>query len=87
MCFQGNHEQRYVLEHYQNDIFSWVLTRDENARRGRFPVTWRAFYLLKFQGRGVLDEIKDLVWENDGAWDAGETFSKNSAQISNGTQR
>ena len=80
MCFQGNHDQRYVLEHYQYNTFSWVLTRDENARRGRFPVTWRAFYLLKFQAQSGSDEVKDLLWENDGAWEAGEIFSKKAAE-------
>ena len=86
MCFQGNHEQRYTLEHYEHDIFSWVLTRDECARRGRFPVTWRAFYLLRFRAQSGSDEVEELVWVNDGAWDAGETFSKRSAQTELSTQ-
>jgi CubicO group peptidase (beta-lactamase class C family) len=75
MCFQGNHDQWYTLEHNQDDIFTWVLTRNENARRGRFPVTWRAFYKLKFEAeKGA--EIDSLVWENDGAWSAGERFAR-----------
>ncbi|KAL8838630.1 MAG: hypothetical protein Q9170_002076 [Blastenia crenularia] len=86
LCFQGNHEQRYVLEHYQDDTFSWVLTRDENARRGRFPVTWRAFYLLKFQSQTASDQINDLLWENDGAWPAGEIFSKEPSKTTIPTQ-
>jgi hypothetical protein len=63
------------MEHYEHDVFTWVLTRDENAERGRFPVTWRAFYKIRFQ-RGNDGNIDSLIWEHDGAYDAGETFSR-----------
>ena len=87
MCFQGNHQQRYVLEHYHHDTFSWVLTRDENARRGRFPITWPAFYLLNFRAQKGSDEIRELLWVNDEAWEAGEVFSKKPANDGFSTQR
>ncbi|KAF2446063.1 beta-lactamase/transpeptidase-like protein [Karstenula rhodostoma CBS 690.94] len=73
LCFQGNHEFWYSMEHYENDVFTWVLTRDENVLRGRFPVTWRAFYKIRFQ-RGADQKIDSLIWEHDGAYDAGEVF-------------
>lgn len=49
MCFQGNHDRWYPMEHYENDTFTWVLTRDEDVHRGKFPVTWRAFYKIEFK--------------------------------------
>ncbi|KAI1156407.1 beta-lactamase/transpeptidase-like protein [Nemania diffusa] len=73
LCFQGNHQFSYPMKHYEYDIFTWVMTRDENARLGRFPVTWRNFYKLKFQ-RGEDGSIDSLIWEHDGAWSDGERF-------------
>ncbi|OAK99981.1 beta-lactamase/transpeptidase-like protein [Phaeosphaeriaceae sp. SRC1lsM3a] len=74
-CFQENHAYWYSMEHYENDIFTWVLTRDQNVERGRFPVTWRAFYKIRFQ-KGDDGSVDSLIWEHDGAWDAGEVFSR-----------
>ncbi|KAL8791715.1 MAG: hypothetical protein Q9195_005722 [Heterodermia aff. obscurata] len=68
MCFQGKWQQGYSLRHYEGDVFEWLLTRDESVRRGRFPVTWKEFYLLRFRGE---DEIKELVWVNDEVWGGG----------------
>ncbi|XXH02014.1 hypothetical protein Hte_008379 [Hypoxylon texense] len=67
ICFQGKHEFWYPMEHYENDVFTWVLTRDENVQRGRFPITWRAFYKIRFQ-RSDDGRIDRLVWKHDGAF-------------------
>lgn len=83
LCFQGNHNFWYPMEHFENDVFTWVLTRDENVKRGRFPVTWRNFYKMKFQ-RTKGDIIDTLVWEHDGAWDAGEVFYRRDTVQMNG---
>jgi hypothetical protein len=61
------------MQHYENDIFTWVLIRDENVHRGRFPVTWRAFYKLRFE-RGEGETFDTLLWENGGALSAVEAF-------------
>lgn len=73
VCFQGKHEFWYPMEHYEHDVFTWVLTRDENVRRGRFPVTWRNFYKIRFL-RSENGKIDRLVWEHDGAYSGGECF-------------
>jgi CubicO group peptidase (beta-lactamase class C family) len=76
MCFQGEHDQLYELEHYHYDTFSWLLTRDEDVRLGRFPVTRANFYLLDFKGQEGSDDIDRLVWVNDSCVPEGETFVK-----------
>ena len=50
-------------------------TSEERSSRA-IPVTWRAFYLINFLAKKVSEEINDLLWVDDGAWDAGEIFSK-----------
>jgi hypothetical protein len=54
------------MEHYENDVFTWVLTRDENVHRGRFPVTWRNFYKIKFQKRGKMEALTVSYWSTTG---------------------
>ncbi|KAI0467406.1 beta-lactamase/transpeptidase-like protein [Xylaria cf. heliscus] len=75
MCFQGNHQFWYAMEHYEHDIFTWVITRDDNVQLGRFPVTWGNFYKIKFQ-RTEDNVIDSLIWEHDGAWPDGEKFHR-----------
>ncbi len=62
MCFQGNHDQWYPLEHYEEEVFTSALTRDESVHRGRFPVTWQAFYKLRFQA-SESDKFESLIWD------------------------
>ncbi|KAF2667592.1 beta-lactamase/transpeptidase-like protein [Microthyrium microscopicum] len=79
MCFQGNREQTYALHHYHHDVFSWLLTRDENViDYGRFPVTMPPFYLISFQIDKKTGVVKELLWKHDGDVPAGETFWKDS---------
>lgn len=76
MCFQGDFDQPYELEHYHYDVFSWMLTRDEDVRLGRFPMTRPDFYLIQFKSDGKKDDIHSLVWVNDSAVPAGEVFRR-----------
>ena len=76
MCFQGDFAERYELEHYHYDVFSWMLTRDEDVRMGRFPMTRPNFYLLQFKSENQNEEIDSLIWVNDGAVPDGEVFRR-----------
>lgn len=38
MCFQGNRGETYQLVDCHYDSFSWLLTRNEDVHRGRFPI-------------------------------------------------
>ena len=72
LCFQGDSAQEYELEHYHHDVFSWMLTRDQDVRMGRYPMTRLSFYLLQFKSDDQSEGIDSLVWVNDGAVPDGE---------------
>ncbi|KAL8811580.1 MAG: hypothetical protein Q9223_007501 [Gallowayella weberi] len=74
MCFQGQRDESYRLAHYRYDEFSWLLTRDEDVRRGRFPVVNLEFYILSFRAAGDGGEMQQLIWRHDPDVPAGETF-------------
>jgi CubicO group peptidase (beta-lactamase class C family) len=62
MCFQGNYKQPYALGHYHHDIFSWLLTRDEDVvHYGRYPMNWAPFYLISFKVNEATTEIEELI--------------------------
>ncbi|KAL8808548.1 MAG: hypothetical protein Q9182_000099 [Xanthomendoza sp. 2 TL-2023] len=74
MCFQEQRDESYRLTHHRYDEFSWLLTRDEDVRRGRFPVVNLEFYILTFRAAGDEDEMQQLIWRHDPDVPAGETF-------------
>ena len=75
MCHQGDRSQFYQLRHYNYDTFSWLLTRNETARRGLFPMTIAKYYLLAF-GHGDDSQIDYVVWMHDPSVPEGETFKR-----------
>ena len=76
MCFQGCRHLSYWLDHYHHDVFSWLLTRDEDVRRGRFPVIDPNFYLMKFDSSDSGTTFDKLVWRHDPDIPGGEIFYK-----------
>ncbi|RDL33001.1 Uncharacterized protein BP5553_08440 [Venustampulla echinocandica] len=57
ICFMGVEMETYELRHYQDDTFTWMISFNEAARRGRFVHYYdAAHYLIKFEGddQGVL---------------------------------
>ncbi|KAL9611292.1 MAG: hypothetical protein Q9167_004056 [Letrouitia subvulpina] len=74
VCFQQQREESYELNHYHHDTFSWQLTRNEDARRGRFPVLDPEFYLLRFSVVSNRYQSNQLIWKHDPDVPSGETF-------------
>ena len=74
MCFQGQREKSYQLDHFRPDEFSWLLDRDEVVRRGRFPVVELEFYILSFPAADDEGKMRELVWRHDGDVPGGEVF-------------
>lgn len=63
-CFQGEKNDIYPLSTYDNDVFSWVLGYDDQAKRGRWPSSEIDMYLFRFQA----DEssgVDSLLWQLD----------------------
>jgi hypothetical protein len=65
MCFQGDRQQSYILQHYYDDVFSCPLTQLENARRGRFPVSDPNLFPLEFESETNKTDIVGVRWKQD----------------------
>ena len=71
---QGREEETFALEHYEYDTFTWVLTRDECARRGRFAGGDAEYFKICFRERaGIIDR---LTWKTVSRLPEPETFIK-----------
>lgn len=73
LAFQGDRANSHRLHHYNYDVFTWLLTQDENVASGRFPYTSKGQWLLSFQGKG--GTIEGLRWNQNGIKE-GELFHK-----------
>ena len=74
-ALQGLESERYELTHYQHDTFTWLRSRNELARRGRFTHQEPLYYMLRFTIRDD-DKISQLAWTHDADVPDGETFDK-----------
>lgn len=74
LCHREDKPQSYHLKHFNYDSFSWLLTRDEYARRGLFPDTNIDFYVLRF-GVDEHDNIDHIVWKHDPSLPQGDFSS------------
>ncbi len=72
-ALQGLASEKYPLDHYENDIFSWLRSRNEYAARGRWVDQGAEFWLIKFWagGNGMVDR---LTWVHDLEVKEGESF-------------
>ncbi|KAI9735120.1 MAG: hypothetical protein M1834_001708 [Cirrosporium novae-zelandiae] len=65
MSFQGLPDEVYNLQHYQYNTFSWLMTYNEAAKRGRYIADYQSrYYLIKFKARKD-GPVEGLQW----AWD------------------
>ncbi len=85
ICMQGDRRETYKLDHYHHDTFSWLLTWDESARRGRFRNPTADYYLLKFQVQD--SETVGMKWTIDGAIPEGQIFTKSLVPKKEDTQK
>jgi len=72
---QGLESERFSLECWQKDLFSWWLPRDEQAKRGRWTGKDQEaeFWKIKFT-RDENEKIASLVWAHDSGVPAVEYF-------------
>ncbi|KAK6526119.1 hypothetical protein TWF281_011156 [Arthrobotrys megalospora] len=62
--FQGLESETYALDHYHNDVFTWHVTRDEDARRGRFTFVGAEYRQIKFTVKESGD-IDGFIWAHN----------------------
>ena len=65
MCFQGEDWDIYSLDPYGKDVFSWWESREEQAKRGRWPIA-SSEYLLKLATSSDGD-VDQITWAMDPA--------------------
>lgn len=71
--FQGWPSQRYRLDHYRDDVFTWEMTAEEFISRGRWPDLSASAYIFYF-GSDQGSDIDTLTWIHDWAVPEGEIF-------------
>ena len=75
MVIMGREDQKYHLKHYHFDTFTWLMTDDEEMRRGRFiqsTETYKVIFHCNERG-----EIDTFTWPSMGGMNG--TFSKASS--------
>jgi hypothetical protein len=70
--FQRHPDEIYVLRHYQDDVFEWLMPYNEVVRRRRYVNDFGAdFYLIRFHFRHLMEghesSSNGLFWEWDPA--------------------
>lgn len=61
---QGLESEKFELDHYQDDVFTWLRPRDYMAARGRWVDNPPFFWQVKFT-KDENDSIDCLNWAHD----------------------
>jgi hypothetical protein len=70
---QGLDSEKYVLEHYEDDTFTWIRPRNELVSRGRWVDQGTYFWKIRFESDGD-GNIVTLNWAHDVEIPEGEAF-------------
>lgn len=63
-AFQGLNSEKFVLDHYEHDKFTWFRTRNELVKEGRWVDQGAAFWKADFKADGN-GKIDTLFWAHD----------------------
>ncbi|KAI9715196.1 MAG: hypothetical protein M1828_001022 [Chrysothrix sp. TS-e1954] len=65
-ALQGLQSEKFPLTHYEDDCFTWLVSRNELSRRGRWvgpdqgPLFWKVQFVCSEEGK-----IDELFWVHD----------------------
>ena len=79
LSFQGLENEKFGLTHYNYDVFTWLVTRNEFARRARFPnfdAQYPAYFKISFYAHSETNLITYLTWWHDRWLPEPERFTK-----------
>jgi hypothetical protein len=63
-ALQGLESEKFRLDQYEEDIFTWILPRNELAKRGRWVDQGADFWKVEFKANDK-GEIDYLLWVHD----------------------
>ncbi|KAL2819507.1 hypothetical protein BJX63DRAFT_418846 [Aspergillus granulosus] len=87
MCIQGEDWDIYPLHPYATDTFTWYTTREDQARRGRWPIQAGDYFKFTFVPNAE-GEVTQLQWNMDGSVPAGTFYKKaSSSDLSGGIEQ
>ncbi|KAI9699593.1 MAG: hypothetical protein M1820_007092 [Bogoriella megaspora] len=73
MLFQGREDENFKLEHYHYNLFTWLLSRNQLIKRGRWVLQPADYYIIRFE-ENEAGYIHNFVWVNDPDVPMGEKF-------------
>ena len=79
LVIMGREDQKYDLEHYHYNTFTWLMKDDEEMRRGRFIQSTNTYKIIF--NANELDEIKTFTWPEMGGISGTFTKAESSAKL------
>ncbi|KAL9026675.1 MAG: hypothetical protein Q9196_004698 [Gyalolechia fulgens] len=81
LAFQGLESEMFPLTHYHRDEFTWLVSRNEFARRGRFTFYYDPKYFkVCFGSEAHEDPVTYFTWWHDQYLHEPEKFTKSMAK-------
>lgn len=64
ILFEGREDDDFPMQHYQDETFSWLQTRNELVSRARNVLQRASYYMIRFEA-GQGGKIDRLFWTHD----------------------
>ncbi len=80
LAFQSLDSEIYPLTHYQRDEFTWLVTRNEFARRARFTNYDANYFKICFGGGEQEGPVTFFTWWHDKYLNEPERFTRSVAE-------
>lgn len=80
LAFQGLESEIFPLTHYHLDEFTWLVSRNEFARRGRFTNYDANYFKICFGQKAQEDRVTYFTWWHDKYLHEPEKFTKSAAE-------
>jgi CubicO group peptidase (beta-lactamase class C family) len=73
ILFEGRDDEAFPLQHYLDDTFSWLQSRNELVSRARSVLQGASYYMIRFEA-GKEGTINRLFWSHDSQLPEGEEY-------------
>jgi Domain of unknown function (DUF3471) len=73
LLFEGREDEAFPLQHYQDDTFSWLQSRNELVTRARSVLQGASYYMIRFEA-SQQETVDRLFWTHDSQIPNGEEY-------------